>query len=93
MTHCVKDSQIHRKGRHILTTLSSLVKTISELKHYVDPVRVQALCHCEDTLMNVMIDVASICTDGASWPILRRMLIEAGADIPEDLDRDLDAIQ
>ena len=68
-------------------------KTISELKHYVDPIRVKALCHCEDTLMNVMIDVASICSDGASWPVLRQMLIKAGADIPEDLDQDLDSLQ
>lgn len=93
MTHCVKDSRIHRKGKHILTTLSNLVKSIAELKSYVDPVCIKALCHCEDNLVSVMIDVASVCTGGASWPVLRQMLQEAGFDITEDLDKDLDAIQ
>ena len=89
MAHCVNDSRIHRKGRQILTTLTELVKSIRELESLFDSIHVTALRHCEDTLMNVMIDVASICSDGASWPVLRELLKEAGADIPEDLDQDM----
>lgn len=93
MTHCVKDSRIHRKGRHILITLAALVRSIAELETHFDSLHVTALRHCEDTLISVMIDVASICTDGASWPVLRQMLIEAGADITEDLEQDMDNLE
>ena len=93
MTHCVQDSRIHRKGSLILSKLNELVSAIQDLEtHYADN-HLVALRHCEDVLMSVMIDVASVCTDGAPWPVLRQMLLEAGVVIPEDLDKDLDSLK
>ena len=93
MTHCAEDSRIHRKGSQILTALNELVLTIRDLESNFEDNRLIALRHCEDVLMSVMIDVASVCTSGAPWPVLRQMLLEAGVSVPEDLDRDLTLLQ
>ena len=93
MTHCVQDSRIQRKGKHSLITLNEVVKSIQELETSFDGIHVTALSHCEDCLMNVMIDLASILSDGAPWSVLRQMLRDAGVAIPEDLDHDLASIQ
>lgn len=88
MTNQVKDSRVLQKGQHILVELKEAISEIRDLESlcadHIDP-----LLHCEETLELVAIDIASVCTDGAEWPIIRKMVTEAGIEISDDLDRDL----
>ena len=77
MTNQVKDCRVLQKGQHILVELKEAISEIRDLESlcadHIDP-----LLHCEETLELVAIDIASVCTDGAEWPIIRKMVTEAG---------------
>ena len=79
-------------GITILRHLNEVMIQIQTLANTDCRDRADTLKRCEDELLGISIDIASVCTDGAGWREIRQMVTEAGIEISEDLDRDLSQI-
>ncbi len=79
-------AKIPGNGITILRHLHEVMTQIQTLAGTDCRDRADTLKRCEDELLGISIDIASVCCPGKNWDFVSDLLRSAGIEIPEDLD-------
>lgn len=81
-----KQNSIPTQGITILRHLSEVMAQIRTLAYTDCRDSATVLQKCEDELLGISIDIASVCSPGQDWTVVSKLLASAGINVPEELD-------
>ena len=81
-----KQNSIPTQGITILRHLSEVMAQIQSLAENDCRDSAVVLRKCEDELLGISIDIASVCSPGQDWTTVSGLLASAGINVPEELE-------